>query len=235
MKLLALDTASAQCSVALLLDGAITSREVATARDHAQLILPMIDAVLAQAGMTLRQLDGIAFGRGPGSFTGVRVAAAVTQGLAAGADLPVLPVSDLRALALGATRDLSLGRPDCDAGNVLACMDARMGEVYWAAYSIDGRGLGSSVTEESVAAPQVVISLCPPCIAGAGRGLAAAPQIAESLQLPAAATRAEAEPHAMDVALLAASDLAAGALWLDAALAQPVYVRNQVAIAKTQG
>jgi tRNA threonylcarbamoyladenosine biosynthesis protein TsaB len=235
MKLLALDTASAQCSVVLLLGTETLSREVATARDHARLVLPMVDAVLAEAGLTLRQLDGIAFGRGPGSFTGVRVAAAVTQGLAAGADLPVLPISDLRALALGAIRDLALAGRDHGTGNVLACMDARMGEVYWAAYPVNGKGLGSSVTEEAVSAPEVVIAQCPPCIAGAGRGLGAAPQIAESLRLPAAATRAEAEPHAMDVALLAASDLAAGASWQDAEMAQPVYVRNQVAIAKTQG
>jgi tRNA threonylcarbamoyladenosine biosynthesis protein TsaB len=235
MKLLALDTASAQCSVALLLGEQVISKEVVTARDHAQLILPMIDAVLADAGLTLRHLDGIAFGRGPGSFTGVRVAASVTQGLAMGAGLPVLPVSDLRALALRAMRALPLADPDRGTGNVLACMDARMGEVYWAAYSIFGGCLGVSVTGESVASPEAVVSLCPPCMGGAGRGLAAAPQIAQWLQLPAAATLADAEPHAMEVARLAAADLATGAVWLDAALAQPVYVRNQVAIAKTQG
>lgn len=235
MKLLALDTASAQCSVALLLGDEVISKEVATARDHAQLILPMVDALLAEAGLTLRQLDGIAFGRGPGSFTGVRVAASVTQGLAMGSDLPVLPVSDLRALALRAMQALPLAELDRGTGNVLACMDARMGEVYWAAYSTGGRGLGSHVTEESVAAPEVVMSQCPPCIAGAGRGLAAAPQIAQWLQLPAAANLGDAEPHAIEIARLAAADLSMGAVWLDAALAQPVYVRNQVAIAKTKG
>ena len=104
MKILALDTASAQCSVALLLDDELLARSVATARDHAQLLLPMIDALLAEAGTGLRQLDGIAFGRGPGSFTGVRVAASVTQGLALGAGLPIRPVSDLRALAEQARR-----------------------------------------------------------------------------------------------------------------------------------
>jgi tRNA threonylcarbamoyladenosine biosynthesis protein TsaB len=235
VKLLALDTASAQCSVALLHGDQVISKELATARDHAHLILPMVDAVLAEAGLALRQLDGIAFGRGPGSFTGVRVAAAVTQGLAAGCDLPVLPVSDLRALALRAMQSLPLVELDGATANVLACMDARMGEVYWAVYCIGPTSLGSSVTDELVSSPEMVISLCPPCRAGAGRGLAAAPQIAQFLHLPAVATLADAEPHAREIAQLAAADLSTGAVWLDAALAQPVYVRNQVAIAKIQG
>ncbi|MEO8315671.1 MAG: tRNA (adenosine(37)-N6)-threonylcarbamoyltransferase complex dimerization subunit type 1 TsaB [Pseudomonadota bacterium] len=234
MKLLALDTASAHCSVALLLGDEITVIEAATARDHAQLILPMVDRVLAEAGVTLQQLDGIAFGRGPGSFTGVRVAAAVTQGLAAGADLQVLPISDLRALAQQALRRLPADQLRV-AGNVLACMDARMGEVYWAAYAVHSGRLGAAMTEELVAPPESLALLCPPCIAAAGRGLAAAPQIAALLQLPSAAILADAEPHAVDVARLAAADLAAGALWLDAADAQPVYVRNQVASVKIRG
>jgi tRNA threonylcarbamoyladenosine biosynthesis protein TsaB len=235
MKLLALDTASGQCSVALLLGDVEIVREIATARDHAQLILPMIDAVLVEAGVRLRQLDGIAFGRGPGSFTGVRVAAAVTQGLAAGAELPVLPVSDLRALGLQALRRLHPGDRAGLAGSVLACMDARMGEVYWATFVVLAGLPGANLTPESVAAPASVISHCPPCVAAAGRGLAAAPQIAVMPQLHAAAIFADAEPHALDVARLAAADLARGAAWLDATKAQPVYVRDDVATAKTQG
>jgi tRNA threonylcarbamoyladenosine biosynthesis protein TsaB len=235
MKLLALDTASAQCSVALRVGNDVVMRDVATARDHARLILPMVDAVLAEAGVTLRQLDGIAFGRGPGSFTGVRVAAAVTQGLAAGAALPVLPVSDLRALGMQALRRMQPQDGPGLAGNVLACMDARMGEVYWAAFSVHSGLARASVTPELVSPPDAVISQCPAVIAGAGLGLAAAPRIAAALRLPAAAIFADAEPHAVDVLALAAADLAAGAGWLDAADAQPVYVRNEVASAKTQG
>jgi tRNA threonylcarbamoyladenosine biosynthesis protein TsaB len=234
MRFLALDTASAQCSVALVIDAALIVREVATARDHAQLILPMIDEVLVEAGITLGQLQGIAFGRGPGSFTGVRVAAAVTQGLAAGADLPVLPISDLRALAMQALRRLQGTTASDETGQVLACMDARMGEVYWAVYAAQGGALGSALTPERVAPADALLETCPrPLIAAAGLGLAAWPQLAAALQLPAAAAFAEAEPHARDVATLAAADLAAGATWLDAALAQPVYVRDQVAHAKT--
>lgn len=232
MKLLALDTASAQCSVALLLGDELIVREAATARDHAQLILPMIDAVLAEAGVTLRQLQGIAFGRGPGSFTGVRVAASVTQGLAAGADLPVLPVSDLRALAAQALhRTQALGTEP--TGSVLACMDARMGEVYWAAYGAAGGLLRDALTSEQVAAPGQLLTLCPrPCALAAGMGLAVWPQIAESLQLAAGRSFGDAEPHAREVARLAARDLAAGASWLDGAQALPVYVRDQVVSVK---
>lgn len=235
MKLLALDTASAQCSVALLLGDELLVREVATARDHAQLILPMIEAVLAEAGVTLRQLQGIAFGRGPGSFTGVRVAASVTQGLAAGADLPVLPISDLRALAAQALLRAPAALQQAEGSCVLACMDARMGEVYWAAYGRSGALLADAVTPERVAAPAQLLSLCPrPCGLAAGMGLAAWPQIADSLQLAAACSFSAAEPHAREVARLAARDLAAGLQWLDGAQALPVYVRDQVVSVKIQ-
>jgi tRNA threonylcarbamoyladenosine biosynthesis protein TsaB len=157
MKLLALDTASAQCSVALVMGEELIVREAATARDHAQLILPMVDEVLAQAGVKLAQLDGIAFGRGPGSFTGVRVAAAVTQGLAAGAGLPVLPVSDLRALAAQALRLARGMGMSVAAGRVLACMDARMGEVYWAMFEAAGGEILRGAAEQ-VTAPQVLLT-----------------------------------------------------------------------------
>jgi tRNA threonylcarbamoyladenosine biosynthesis protein TsaB len=232
MKLLALDTASGQCSVALLLDGELAFRGVTTAREHAQLLLPMVDALLAEAGLTLRALDGIAFGRGPGSFTGVRIAAAVTQGLAAGADLPVLPVSSLRALAAQARRLVIEAEGAAPDGAVLACMDARMGELYWAVFEP-----GLAAASEAVGPPQQLQVLAPPATvlaAAAGKGLAAWPDIAVSLQLPPARVFAGAEPHAREVAWLAAQDLAQGACWLDAALAQPVYLRDQVVqVAKT--
>ena len=235
MKLLALDTSSARCSVALLHGDALVVREAATARDHAQLVLPMIDEVLGEAGMSLRQLDGIALGRGPGSFTGVRIAAAVAQGLALGADLPVFPVSTLRALAHQALRAMQSSpmlEERASIRQVLACMDARMGEVYWAVYAADAAAL-PALTPERVTAPDVLVADCPrPCSAGAGRGFAAWPDIAGMLQLPAQAVLEGAEPHALDVAQLAATDLAAGEHWQDAAGAQPVYVRNQVVSTK---
>jgi tRNA threonylcarbamoyladenosine biosynthesis protein TsaB len=228
MKLLALDTASAQCSAALLQGGEAITRAAPTAREHAMLILPMVDALLAEAGLTLRQLDGIAFGRGPGSFTGLRIAASVTQGLAAGADLPVIPVSDLRALAAQSRR--LLPRTGSPAGFILGCMDARMGEVYWGMFE-DAEGLPAVARwPEAVTAPAVLPeSLRGAPGAAAGRALAAYPALSGWLGLPASACLPEAEPHALDIVQLAAADLVRGVAWQDAAAAQPVYLRNQVA------
>lgn len=231
MKILALDTASGQCSAALLLDGALQARSVVTARDHARLLLPMIDALLVDAGITLRQLDGIAFGRGPGSFTGVRVAASVTQGLALGADLPVRPVSDLRALAEQARRRAASG---FGTGSVLACMDARMGEVYWAAFQLQGQLVGDHAVVERVGSPATLLGgITQRPLLAAGPGLSAYPEIRERLGLGPDQCFDDAEPHARDVAQLAALDLAAGAQWLQPEAAQPVYVRDEVA--KIQG
>jgi tRNA threonylcarbamoyladenosine biosynthesis protein TsaB len=228
MKLLALDTSSAQCSAALLQAGQVITRATPTAREHATLILPMIDALLAEAGLTLRQLDGIAFGRGPGSFTGVRIAASVTQGLAAGADLPVLPVSDLRALA-AQVRRLST-RTGPAAGAILGCMDARMGEVYWGVFE-DAEGLATVARwPEAVTAPAALPEALRGTVgAAAGRALAAYPSLSGWLEVAASACLPEAEPHALDIVQLAAADLLRGVAWQDATAAQPVYLRNQVA------
>lgn len=232
MKLLALDTASAQCSVALLQGDALLTRVVATARGHAQLLLPLVDEVLAEAGLAMGLLDGIAFGRGPGSFTGVRIAAAVTQGLALGADLPVMPVSDLRALAERARR--ASAPADDPSAHVLGCMDARMGEVYWGAFACTDPILPPQAGQEHVGSAESLVAAFPGrCVAAAGLGLAAWPQLASLLAIPPAAVHADFEPLAEDVARLAARDLAQGAQWLDAALAQPVYLRDQVAFSKT--
>jgi tRNA threonylcarbamoyladenosine biosynthesis protein TsaB len=227
MKILALDTASGQCSAALLLDGAVRSRVTATARDHAQLILPMIDELLAEAQQGLAGLDVIAFGRGPGSFTGLRIAASVTQGLAFGAGLPVLPVSDLRALAEQARRRL---QPGAAQGRALACMDARMGEVYWAVHRFGVGQLAAAATVEQVSAPDAVL-VAPdmPLSIAAGRGLAAYPALLSRLGLAVQQCLPDAEPDAADIARLAAADLAAGQPLLPAEAAQPVYLRDRVA------
>ena len=133
MKILALDLASESCSAALWQDGALTGREAPAARGHGGQLLLMVDALLDESATALAALDAIAFGRGPGAFTGLRLAASVTQGLAFAAGLPVIPVSDLRAMAQ------QLMTPPDPAARVLVCHDARMGEVYWAGFaSIEG-------------------------------------------------------------------------------------------------
>lgn len=227
MRLLALDTASGQCSAALLIDGQLLLREQVTAREHARLLLPMVQSLLAEAGCTLNSLQAIAFGRGPGSFTGVRIAASVTQGLAFAADLPVLPVSDLRALALQAANIQATAPMP-----LLACMDARMHEVYWSLHAPAEQGVVADAPEQ-VTAPAVLLQFIAGQALGgrhvlaAGCGLAAYfagnPEfgVAASHQLPLA------EPHAREVARLAVADYAAG-LALPAEAAIPVYVRDQV-------
>lgn len=228
MKILALDTATEMCSAALWIDGALRSESRESARDHAQLILGMIDRLLADASLRLAALDGIAFGRGPGSFTGVRLAAAVTQGLAFAADLPVVPVSSLRALALQGS-ELAPG-----SDLVLCCMDARMGEVYTALYAVaaDAEHIGAEpIGAEAVLPPsQVGWPLQTDArVVGIGRGFSAYPSLRDLPLMPTAWTALadRALPRAQDIARLAAVDLQAGRA-VPAAQALPVYLRNNV-------
>jgi tRNA threonylcarbamoyladenosine biosynthesis protein TsaB len=227
-RLLAIDTASALCSAALLLDGRLLQREFPTQRDHATLLLPMVDELLVEAGLTLAQLDAIAFGRGPGSFTGLRVAAAIAQGMALGADLPLVPVSDLRALALQA---LSLpgvgGRAAPPARALVACcMDARMGEVYAAFYEVPRDGLPED-SPERVCAPAALQAPRPPDVL-IGRGFEAYSAALEPLRAAGPAEFAAAEPRAAEIARLGAADFAARG-GVDVTAALPVYLRDDVA------
>ncbi len=143
MKLLAIETATDTCSAALWIDGELCERFEVAPQRQSELILPMMDALLAEAGLRPAQLDALAFGRGPGSFTGVRIATGVAQGVAFAAGLPVVGVSTLAALAQG-----HLGATGCR--RVLAAYDARMGEVYWAACEADGEGVMRVSGEELV-------------------------------------------------------------------------------------
>src|SRR5690554_5279655 len=127
--ILALDAATTACSVALCRGGVITRQFVSTPREHTRLLLPMVDELLSEAGISLAQVDALAFTAGPGSFTGLRIGFGVVQGLAFGADLPVIPVSTLAALALAGARKAQLG-----SGCILPALDARMGEIYWGLY-----------------------------------------------------------------------------------------------------
>ncbi|MBI5042134.1 MAG: tRNA (adenosine(37)-N6)-threonylcarbamoyltransferase complex dimerization subunit type 1 TsaB [Gammaproteobacteria bacterium] len=228
MKLLALDTATEACSAALLIDDEIHERFEITPRAHARLLLPMLDGLLAEAGLKPAQLDAIAFGRGPGSFTGVRIAASVAQGIAFAADLPVLPVSTLAALA----RDALQRNP---AVQVFAAIDARMGEIYWAAYAPDApdtsgaQGEPRALTEEQVTPALAVTVPAGTDWFGIGTGWG---EYEQALRAHFAATLrgidATALPRAVHIARLAALDFAAGRA-VAAEQAQPVYLRNQVA------
>jgi tRNA threonylcarbamoyladenosine biosynthesis protein TsaB len=153
MKLLALDTATEACSAAVWIDGAVLERYELAPRRHAALILPMLQAVLAEAGLSMKQLDAIAVGRGPGAFTGVRIAIGIAQGIAFAADLPVAPISTLAALALGTAREFG-------HSHIAAALDARMGEVYWGTYAATGDTV--ELLGEERLLPQPPWSLRPP-------------------------------------------------------------------------
>lgn len=221
MKVLAIDTATERCSVALRIDGAVLVRSIDTARGHADNILPLLDELLREARLTLTELDGIAYGRGPGAFTGVRIAVGVVQGLAFGAQLLTVGISNLAAVAQ------QVAKP---ADRVLVCMDARMGEVYWAVCECDPQsGLVVVAGVEQVGRPESVDPGTGILNALAGTGFGAHPQL--STAFGQVAVHGDLLPRAEEIALLGEAELVAGR-GKPAAEAQPVYVRDQVAIAK---
>lgn len=222
MRILAIDTSGEACSAALYVDGGLSDRFVVQPRGHSELILEMMQALLAEAELPLGRLDALAYGRGPGSFTGVRIAAGVTQGTAYGAGLPVVPVSTLAALAQRHHRENGAER-------VLPAFDARMHEVYWAAYTLGPDGLVELVGRESVCAPERVE--LPPGEGwhGVGSGwLSYGELLRQRLGEAVEAVHARQLCHARDIAQLAVKGLAAGAA-VSAEQALPVYLRNQVA------
>jgi len=225
MNVLAFETSTEACSVALhTADGVIERFELAPRR-HAELALPWAQALLAEAGLARSQLDAIAVGRGPGAFTGVRLAIGITQGIALALDLPVLPVSTLRALAL---------RAPAGAERVLACIDARMGEVYAACFARDG-GEWTALSDEVVIAPD---AFALPDEAGGwqavGTGMAAADALLpRRLGAQLAGVDANALPHAADVLALALPALARGE-GVAADRIEPAYLRDNVALTLEQ-
>lgn len=220
MKLLALDTATEACTVALWLDGSVLER-FEFGSHHAERLLPMIDALLAEAGLVLTQLDALAFGRGPGSFTGLRIGAGVTQGLAFGADLPVVPVSSLAALAQGV-----------QAAKVLAAFDARMQQVYWGAYVRNAAGLMEVRGAEGVFSPLLVPVPDDTDWHGAGTGWDAYhASLQQHLGACLAGWQRNCVPRARHIAELGVAGFQSG-LAIVAESALPIYIRDNVAVKK---
>lgn len=225
MRILAISTSTEYCSAAVRIGAELLERELPPERAAGERILELVDGLLAQAGIGLTGLDAIAFGRGPGAFTGVRLAASVTQGLAAAADLPVIPISDLQAVAQQAFSAAHV--PD----RLLVCQDARMSEVYWGWFALS-EGIAAPFSEERVSPAAKVIALCSSgelrrC-GGAGSGFGAYPVLLDLFKEAPEQVWPEIHPRAREIALLAAHRGLGGAL--KAAEAQPVYVRDQVAV-----
>lgn len=219
MNLLAIDTSTEMCSVALLCDQDILQR-MESQQKHSVVILEMVEAVLAQAGLGLTQLDALAYGRGPGMFTGLRIAAGVTQGLALGAGLPVVPVSSLAILAQGV-----------DADRIMVCMDARMSQLYVACYERDAEGLVhlSPDSEECLSDIGEVSVPGTQAWTGAGSGW----QLFAELLKPRCEDRIVSvsehrHPQARHALPLAQQQFNAG-LAVAAEQALPVYLRDKVA------
>lgn len=226
MKILALDTSTEACSSAVYNDGAIASRYTIAPRQHAELVLSMCDDVLAEAGCTLSELDAIAFGRGPGAFTGVRIATGVVQGMAFAHNLPVVPVSSLAAMAHVAWRTTGTKQ-------VMTAIDARINEVYWACYECSNDGVVEVVSErvclpEDVELPQ----------SGEWLGVGTGWQTYQDLLTGRAAgvthdVIPDLFPDATDIVQLAQHEVGAGRV-LPAEMALPVYLRDDVAKKKSK-
>jgi tRNA threonylcarbamoyladenosine biosynthesis protein TsaB len=221
MKLLAIDTSGDACSAALLCEGELTQTLAIAPRRHGDLILGMMNRLLADARLPLKALDTLAFGRGPGSFTGVRIATAVVQGAAFGAGLGVVGVSTLAALAQGHFRQSGHRR-------VLASLDARMGEVYWGAFEVSDEGLAEPLGEEFVVPPQSVPAPVGGDWHGVGSGFASYPaDLGRALGAALVAVAPDRFCEARDIALLAEGAWRRG-LAVAPELALPVYLRDRV-------
>ena len=243
MKALALDTSTDACTVALGVGDEVLVDHRVERQAHARLLLPMVEALLAEAGLSVRDLDGIAFGRGPGGFTGVRIAVAAAQGLALGADVGTVGVSTLGAIAQGCLAELGDRR-------VRVVVDARMGELYVGEYlAAEGpageRPVGGASGTGGPAGPVMALvgteAVVPPEAAGideapldatfAGSGIERYPEA--FARVPPARLRPGRLPHARDVLALARARIEAGSLD-DPANAVPVYLRDRVALTEAE-
>ena len=222
MKILAIETATEACSAALYIEGEISLRFRVEPRRHSELILPMMEELLAEAGIALTRLNALAFGRGPGSFTGVRIATGVIQGAAFGADLPVVGVSTLAALAQRRYREHG-------EKNLLPAYDARMHELYWGCYRIGEDGLVQAQTDDLLVDPDQIDLPAGDNWVGIGSGWNSyGVNLQKRLGTSLAGFDGELLCSAWDVALLGAAGFTNGEA-VTAELALPVYLRDKVA------
>lgn len=220
--ILAIDTSTQACSCALNINGVIHENFDLIPRQHAQKLLPMIEALLKAHSLTFTDLDAVAYGQGPGSFTGLRIAAGVVQGIAFGADLPVIPVSTLASLALQL-------RDEIDTGLILSTLDARIDEVYWGFFRLDGQEL-TAVGEEGLCKPEflpVPIPGNPALLNAAGSGLAFLKRMPAPYQDVIASVHKDLHPRAGVMAELAQAMLRDGRIQ-SAEEVNPVYLRDKV-------
>jgi tRNA threonylcarbamoyladenosine biosynthesis protein TsaB len=222
MRLLAIETATEACSAALLVEGKVYSRFEVAPRRHTELILPMCESLMKEAGEKLENLDAIAFGRGPGSFTGVRIAAGVAQGIAFAHDLPVVPISTLAALTQEAIEEKG-------GASILAAIDARMHEVYWGCYVRDDDGYARLLGDEQVGKPERIEVPSESDWFGVGSGWGVyGKDLAARLGPALNGYDGDLLPKAAYVATLAEAAYQKG-VSVPAEQAQPVYLRDQVA------
>jgi len=213
LKLLAFDTSTELCSAALYLDGAWSVCEAMAGNRHSELLLPMIGALLSEAGLGLADLDGLAYGKGPGSFTGLRIGCGVAQGLALGVDIPVAGVATLEAMAYATGAD-----------RIIACIDARMHEIYAAAYRRQGEVMVEAMAPAVLKPAELTLPDAGDWL-GCGTGFAAYPDL---LAGQLAKVQANLYPHARAIAQLALPVFASGQ-GAAADTAEPFYVRDKVA------
>ncbi|MGR5177925.1 tRNA (adenosine(37)-N6)-threonylcarbamoyltransferase complex dimerization subunit type 1 TsaB [Vibrio parahaemolyticus] len=228
-KILAIDTATENCSVALLVGDKTYTRSELAPRDHTKKVLPMVDELLKEAGLTLSELDALAFARGPGSFTGVRICIGIAQGLGFGAELPMIGISTLKAMAQGAYRTNGTTQ-------VASAIDARMNEVYWGRFERMECGDWTEFDQEQVVPPAVLVDNLTEdegCWGKAGTGWDAHADVMATLSISTEPT-AVLYPEAQDIAFLAQFELAKGNT-VPAEEASPVYLRDTVAWKKLPG
>ena len=219
MKILAIETATEGCSAALDIDNSCIHRFQVSPRRHTELILPMVDELLREANIHMQDVDAIAFGRGPGSFTGVRIAIGIIQGLAFAHDTPVIPISSLNALAQHYA-DVHT--------HVATAIDARMQEIYWGLFKRNDQGIMQQITEEVVCSPTAISKLPEGNWFGAGTGWCTYnKELKSQFNLNLIGYFADVFPSAKDVITLAKSAYMEGNI-IPVEVALPVYLRNKV-------